>query len=245
MGEPTPAAGAERPETVSELLTRARTREGAAIDGVDRSVAYEYDELVTDAWKAGNLLRHYGVRPGARAAVVPNRTPAAVIAVLGGLAAGATVELIGPDTAVSARALVAPPGEYETAPGCSRLAYGDSSDRPEVASFEGERWSENPIAPPGDQSPGDEALRSKGDAHTHRVLLGTARAIAADRELEPGDRVGVSAPLETVGGFLGGVLVPLAAGATIRFNEPGDLTVRETGGDIAVEAVADRLSERE
>ncbi|PSP18270.1 hypothetical protein BRC62_03460 [Halobacteriales archaeon QH_10_67_13] len=137
MGDPIP--GAERPEPVGELLTHARNREEAAIDGLDRSVAYEYDELVTDAWKAGNLLRHYGARPGARVAVVPDRTPAAVLAVLGGLAAGATIELIGPDAAVSARALVAPPGEYETAPGCSRLAYWDSPAQPEVASFERER----------------------------------------------------------------------------------------------------------
>jgi len=208
-------------------------------------VAYEYDELVTDAWKAGNLLRHYGVRPGARVAVVPDRTPAGVLAVLGGLAAGATVDLVGPDAAVSARALVAPPGEYETAPGCSRLAYGDPPDRPEVASFERERWSENPIAPPGDRSPDDEALRSEEVGHTHRALLGTARAVAAEHGLESGDRVGACAPLETVGGFLGSVLVALAAGATIRFDEPGDLTVREAGGDVTVGTVADRLSERE
>jgi len=52
--------------------------------------------------------------------------------------------------------------------------------------------------------------------------------------------VGAYASFETIGGFLDGVLVPLAAGATIRFDEPGDLTVREAGGDVAV---ADRLSE--
>lgn len=54
-----------------------------------------------------------------------------------------------------------------------------------------------------------------------------------------------SASLKTVGGFLGGVLVPLAAGATIRFDEPGDLTVRDAGRDVTVGTVADRLSERE
>lgn len=57
--------------------------------------------------------------------------------------------------------------------------------------------------------------------------------------------MGASASLETVGGFLGGVLVPLAAGATIRFDEPGDLTVRDAGGDVTVGTVADRLSGRE
>ena len=144
---------------------------------------------------------------------------------------------------MSARALVAPPGEYETAPGCSRLTHGDSPDRPEVASFERERWSENPIAPPGDRSPDDEALRSEGVGHTHWALLGTARAIAADHGVGPGDRVSAYASLEIVGGVSGGRARPARGRHDDPVRRARRVTVREAGGDVTLGAVADCLSE--
>lgn len=235
------------PTTIDELLAARRTRETAAIDGPDRSVAYRYDELVTDAWKAGNLLRHYGVRPGARVAVVPTRTAKGVLATLGGMAAGATVELAGSDASVSARALVAPPGEYDTTPGCSQLAYGEGSTQPDVANFERELWSENPIEPPGEQAPDDAALCVDGRRYSHRGLLETARTVASEHSLSAADTVGITGSVGAPGGFVAGVLAPLSVGGTIRFDDSGSLTVRDRSAadGIAVSAVTERLPQSE
>ena len=55
-------------DTVADLLARARERDGIAFDAPGRSTGYSFREFVTDAWKTGNLLRHYGVREDAAVA---------------------------------------------------------------------------------------------------------------------------------------------------------------------------------
>ena len=218
-------------ETLADLVAAGRSRDGPVIEAPDRSAPYSYREFSTNTWKAGNLLRHYGVRRGATAAVVvgpkrpsatdePGRLGAAadpLLAVFGAWTVGATVDLA-PAAPVEARALVAPAAwldRYEAAPGCSRLAYGGPPEAADVAHFERDLWSENPIEPPDAVEPGDTALRIDGETATQGALLAAGRAVADEFSLAAGDRVAVDAPLRTPEAVVAGVVAPLVAGATI------------------------------
>lgn len=218
-------------DTLAEVLARGREREGTVLEAPGRSAPHSYREFAANAWKAGNLLRHYGVRPGTRVAlVVGPKRPAGdevgrlgtaadpLLALFGAAAAGAAVDVT-PETRVEARALVAPAAwldRYEAVPGCSTLAYGGPPDRPEIAHFERERWSENATEPPGSVAPADPVLRAGDSEYTHAALLAAARGVVDDHALEPGDIVAVDAPLTSAGTVAAGVVAPLLAGATIR-----------------------------
>ncbi|MEF8782735.1 MAG: hypothetical protein V5A39_07055 [Haloarculaceae archaeon] len=218
-------------ETLADVVARGRTRDGAALDAPDRAAPYSYREFCTNAWKAGNLLRHYGVRrDGTLALVVGPKSPAPddepgvlgsaaapLLALFGGATVGAAVDVT-PASPVDARALVAPDAwldRYEAEPGCSRLAYGGPPEAADVAHLERELWSENPIEPPDEVSPG-AVLRIEGERYTHRALLDAASAVVDDHSLAAGDSVGLDAPLTHPGPIAAGVLAPLMVGATIR-----------------------------
>jgi hypothetical protein len=219
-------------ETLADLVERGRQREGRAIDAVERTAAYTHREFSTNAWKAGNLLRHYGVRPGAEMGVVvgpkdpgPDDEPgwlgtaaAPLLAILGGASAGAVVE-VGPDpgTPVGSRALVLPDGwldRYEAAPGCSRLAYGGPPTDADVAHFERELWSENPVAPPEPVAADDPVLRIDGETYTHEDVLSLADPVAREYDLAAGATVALDAGL-SIGAIAAGVVAPLSVGATV------------------------------
>jgi len=158
-------------ETLKELVAAAKEREGTVLDAAERSAPYSYREFATNCFKAGTLLGHYGVHPGAAVtvAVGPKEAPVdggadapcrgddvmgyfdaadPLLAIFGGASVGAAVDVT-PMEPVESRALVAPAWRsYETAPRCSTLAYGGPPDDPAVAHFEAELWSENPTAPP-------------------------------------------------------------------------------------------------
>jgi hypothetical protein len=64
-------------ETLKELIAAAKDREGTVLDAAERSAPYSYREFATNCFKAGNLLGHYGVHPGAAVtvAVGPKEAP--------------------------------------------------------------------------------------------------------------------------------------------------------------------------
>ena len=111
-------------ETLKELIADAKDREGTVLDAAGRSAPYSYREFASNCYKAGNLLGHYGVHPGATVAVAvgPKEAPTAsgagddvpghldsadpLLAILGGAAIGATVDVT-PAEPVESRALVA------------------------------------------------------------------------------------------------------------------------------------------
>lgn len=219
-------------DTLVDVLAEGRGREGVAFEAPGRRTPTTHREFATNAWKAGNLLRHYGVRPGSRVALVvgpkepdswtdPGRlgsAPDPLFGLLGGAAAGATVGVT-PDPPVEARALVAPApwlDRYEVSPGCSVLAYGGPPERAEVAHFERERWSENPTEPPGTVEADDPVLRVDGREYSHAELLDTAQGSVREYALEAGDTVAVDAPLSDAGAVVAGVIAPLVVGATVR-----------------------------
>jgi acyl-CoA synthetase (AMP-forming)/AMP-acid ligase II len=219
-------------DTLADVLSRAREHDGAVLDAPDRRTPHSYSEFATGAWKAGNLLRHYGVRPGSRVAVVvgpksPGREDEPgwlgdaadpLLALFGAAAVGATVDVT-LDPPVDARALVLPDawlGRYDASPGCSRIAYGGPPDLPGVAHFGRERWSENPTEPPGSVAPGDAALQTDGHEFTHADLVDASAGVVRDHGLETGDTVAVDASLTSAGTVVAGVVAPLVAGATVQ-----------------------------
>ena len=63
--------------TLEDLVAAAKEREGTVLDAAGRSAPYSYREFATNCYKAGNLLGHYGVHPGATVtvAVGPKEAP--------------------------------------------------------------------------------------------------------------------------------------------------------------------------
>ncbi|MFB6233241.1 MAG: hypothetical protein ABEH61_03185 [Haloarculaceae archaeon] len=225
-------------ETLADLLVRGRDRDGPVFDAPGRRTPYTYREFCTNAWKAGNLLRHYGVRSGSRVGLVvgpksptPGDEPGVLgasadplVALFGAGAVGATVD-VSPEPPVDAGALIAPDAwldRYEVAPGCSRLAYGGPPDAADVAHFERELWSENPTEPPDAVAATDTALATGATRFTHGDLLAGAESVRRSYDLGTGDVVVLDARLTAGGAVAAGVVAPLLAGATIR--PPGPAT---------------------
>jgi len=238
-------------ETLADVVAAGRDREGAVLAAAGRSAPYTYGEFSTNAWKAGNLLRHYGVRPAARLALVvgpkePDEDDESgrlgtaadpLLGLLGGAALGAVVDVM-PAEPVDARAIVLPNAwlsQYEVAAGCSRLAYGGPPEESGVAHFERELWSENPIEPPDPVRPDDDVLRVDESTFTHEDLLAAGQSVADEFGLTDEDSVGLDASLTGPGAVAAGIVAPLAVGATIRVGE-SDLASETTlivkdGGD--------------
>ena len=221
-----PTAGVN---VLGDVVARDRRSDAIAVRTASRAGSYSYEKFCTQAWKAGNLLRHYGVRTGATVGVVTEETlsPPPLVAAFGTALLGATVAFDpGP---VDARALVVPGGRadgFDPDPGTQVLAYGDESEDPTIANFEREVWSENPTMPPDSVSAGTDALVADGERFTHERLLAAARGVVDDAGLDSETVVVPRAPLADPGAFVAGVLAPLVAGATVG--------VGETTGDVGV-----------
>lgn len=224
-------------EVVGDVVAAARERDGPLFAAPDRSADYAADEFATTAWKVGNLLRHYGVRPGTRAAVAigpkrpgpddePGRLgpePTPILAVLGAALDGAVVDL-DPPGAVDATVLIAPDDwwdRYETGPGTNRIAYGGPPDEAAVAHLEGEAWSENPLEPPGEVGPDDPVFDADG-GYDHGDVVAASGRVVEEHDLTAGDRVAIAAPIAYPGAFAAGVLAPMRAGATVVLGDADD-----------------------
>lgn len=222
-------------ETVSDLVAAGRERAGVVLSVPGRRTDYRYDDFCTSVWKSGNLLRHYGLRAGARATVaVGPKEPGGegdpealrgwfdsadpLLGLLGAAQLGATVDLgPTPDAPVEGRVFVLPAAwvdAYEAAPGTSLVAYGGPPEESGVVHFERERWSENPMQPPEPPAAGDALLAG----YTHGDLVGAAERVVEERGLGEESRVALAAPLageHAPGALAAGVLAPMAAGASV------------------------------
>jgi acyl-CoA synthetase (AMP-forming)/AMP-acid ligase II len=209
----------------------------------DRSRSYSYSSFCTDAWKAGNLMRHYGVRAGASVGIVDGPkdpegpedmtgtpTPESLLALFGASLLGAEVRF-DPPRDPDVRALVGPDAwldRYDLPPGSKAMAYGGPPEDPTKVHFERELWSENPIPFPEEVDPESVALAVADEEFSHERLLSAAEAVVEEWDLGEGDRVAVDAPLTDVGTIVAGVLAPLFAGGTITVGEEGTVVVSET-----------------
>jgi len=233
-------------DVVGDLVARERRSEALALRTDSRAGSYSYEKLCTNAWKAGNLLSHYGVRSDATVVIDAGESlsPPPLTAFLGAALLGATVRFEPAETvqrdppySVETRALVVPTSRveaYDPAPGTTVLAYGGVPGDPTVTHFEREVWSENPTTPPDEVNPGDDLLvAGAGEGRvTHRQALDTAERVAADADLEGGDVVAPRGPLTDPGVLVAGVLAPLSVGAAILLDESAT-------GDVGVGSESD------
>ncbi|MEF8852180.1 MAG: hypothetical protein V5A44_07255 [Haloarculaceae archaeon] len=208
---------------VSALVARERRSDALALRTASRAGSYSYEKLCTNAWKAGNLLAHYGVRGDATVAVDADLSlsPPPITASLGAGLLGASVRFDPPRT-LEARALVVPAarvGDYDVGPGTTVLAYGDEPDETGVTHFEREVWSENPTMPPDSPDPEADFLLAADRRVTQREALEAVERVVAEYGLGEEDLVAPRAPLADPGVVVAGVLAPLAAGGAVLLDE--------------------------
>lgn len=217
-------------QVLGDLVADARQREGALFESTERAAPYSYGDFAVTVWKTGNLLRHYGVREGARVAVVAGPkaptdddrvgwlggTPDPVMAFLAGAVDGAVVDM-DPPAAVDAKVMIAPNdwlADYSLGPGTKALAYGGPPEDPTVAHLEREAWSENPLEPPSEVSPGDPVLAADR-TYSHGDLLTASREVVDEYDLTGDDEVVLRAPLTEPGTIVAGIVAPMRVGATV------------------------------
>ncbi|WP_408958294.1 hypothetical protein [Natrinema sp. 74] len=210
--------------TVDDLLTRERRDDRTGlVDATGRE--YDYHWLCTSSWKAGNFLRHAGVREDVTVGVVGD-SPLALLAFLGTTLLEGTTRFDPPTDLADDdefRALVAPVetlDEYDLPRGAQRVGYGDAPDAPDVHHFDAGLWSENPSFPPLSIDPETAILTDGERTVSHGQVLEAARGVVEETGLEADDRVVVRAPLSDLRAVAAGVLAPLLArGVTVL---PGD-----------------------
>jgi hypothetical protein len=211
-------------DVVADLLARDRRSRDVALvtpDGRERT----YRDLITNAYKAANVLRYLGAREGSTVAVDPSPGLHTTLGFLGAAGLGAPIRF---DPAAGIErgdrvVLVDVADEPTTtpAPGTNLAAFGGPPDRPETTHWEQELWSENPGMPPSGVEPNDPVLRgakiaganATGDI-SHRELLNAAGSVVDETGLEPGDRVVLRGDLANPRALAAGVVAPLMAGAT-------------------------------
>ncbi|TKX80111.1 hypothetical protein EXE53_12695 [Halorubrum sp. SD626R] len=235
-------------DVVGDLLARDRRSRDIALvtpDGRERT----YRDLITNAYKAANVLRYLGAREGSTVAVAPAPGLHPTVALLGAAGLGAPVRF-DPAAGIERGDRVvlvdaADESTTEPAPGTSLAVFGGPPERPETTHWEQELWSENPGMPPSSVGPSDPVLRGTGGdgpdgsdgAVSHRALLAAAASVVDERELEPGDEVVLRGDLSDPRALAAGVVAPLAAGATavLAGEEVGadapTVTVERNGGE--------------
>ncbi|WP_257299056.1 hypothetical protein [Haloarchaeobius sp. FL176] len=221
--------------TLADVLARDRRSDSPALFAEGPTTQrYDYRRFLTTAWKTGNLLHKRGVRTGAEVAIVSSPRAQPVLTFLGASLLGA-VTTFDPPTAVEARAFVAPTdrlGAYDIAPGTATVGYGTEPETPAHDYWEGGVWSENPTMPPEPTSPSDAILDDGDRQYTHGDLVTGAEWVADELGLTADDTVAVSGTVASPAVLTAGVVAPLVAGASIRFD----------GGDEDAVAVADGTS---
>ncbi|GAB3701205.1 acyl-CoA synthetase family protein [Halorubrum pallidum] len=205
-------------DIVGDLLARDRRSRDIALvtaDGRERT----YHDLITNAYKAANVLRYLGAREGSIVAVDPDLGLHTVLAFLGAARIGAPVRF-DPEAGIAAGdrvVLVAVDDEptIDPTPGTNLAAFGGPPDRPETTHWEQELWSENPATPPSAVAPDDPVLRDGDDrSRSHRALLDAAASVVDRHDLTTASRVVLDGGLSDPRAVAAGVVAPLSVGAT-------------------------------
>jgi len=216
---------------LGDIVARERRSDAVAVRTDSRARSYSYGAFCTQSWKAGNLLRHYGVRGGATVAVDAGQSlsPPPLVTLFGAALLGARVAF-DPAESVDAGALVVPTARvdtYDPPPGTRVLAYGEDPDDPEVSGFEREVWSENPTIPPDAVAPDAVALVADGTSFSHERLLAATERVVDEAGLDAETVVAPRAPLADPGVVVAGLVAPLSVGGTVLIDEAatGDVGV--------------------
>lgn len=242
-------------ETVGDYLTRDRRSDRPAlVDATGRT--YDAHWLCTSSWKAGNFLRHTGVRRGVTVGVVGNG-PIALLSFLGTALLEGTTWFDPPSSLVetnSLRTLVAPADrldQYDVPSATQRVGYDGQPADPDVHHLDAGLWSENPSFPPIDVEPSTPLLAvdptgsSRDGTVSHGAAIAAANAIVDEFGIESGTRVVVEEPFSDPRTIVAGVLAPLVSdGVTVLAPaDPGsdgpkiegDVSVTETDPDPVAE----------
>ncbi|MCU4750717.1 hypothetical protein OB919_01775 [Halobacteria archaeon AArc-curdl1] len=231
----------------------SRTDRPALEDATGRQ--FDAHWLRTTAWKAGNFLRHTGVRRDVTVGIAGSG-PLPTVAFFGtALLEGTTCFDPPRDEALeSVRTLVAPTADletYATYPGLQRIGYGDNPDEPAARHLESGLWSENPSFPPVDIAPDTPLLvdppsltASEATVYSHQRVLAAANSLVERWGVETGDRIALEPSLEDPRAVTAGLIAPLLADAVTVFpgaeTEGVDLLIVDgdsgSGGDTSEES---------
>jgi len=226
-------------EVVGDLLARERRSDRPALvigDGRERS----YHELITNAYKAGNVLRYHGVGEGRTVAVAPLPDLPPVLAFLGAAQLGAATRFA-PDVGAAAgdRLLLVPAAQQAASdpdPGTILAVFGGDPADAETISWEESVWSENPAFPPTDFDLSTPLLVYDGETVSHGAALAAAAEAVERHGLDADSRVVVRSSLANPGTVAAGLLAPLSVGGVAVLPELGASTPvdAEARGDLAV-----------
>ncbi len=205
-------------DVVGDLLARdRRSREPALVtaDGRERTA----HDLITNAYKAANVLRYLGAREGSTVAVDSTSGLHTTLAFLGAAGLGAAVRF-DPAAGIDAgdRVVVAPVAaepSIDPPPGTNLAVFDGPPERPETTHWEQELWSENPAMPPSTVSPDDPVVRGDHEDVSHGRLVDAAEAVAADHGVDAGTRVVVRTTFADPRALAAGVIAPLARGGVV------------------------------
>ena len=231
-------------DVVGDLLARDRRSRDLAIvtpDGRERT----YHDLITNAYKAANVLRYLGAREGATVAVHPDPGFHPTLAFLGAAGLGASVRF-DPAAGLDAgdRVVLVPTAEESTAdpaPGTNLAVFGGPPARPETTHWEQELWSENPGMVPSTVEPADPVVSGPGSPISHQRLLALADAATRTAAIDADTRVVVRAPITDHRALAAGVVAPLVTGGTVVLDRAlgaeSDPTADDPArGDVAIVA---------
>ena len=225
-------------DVVGDLLARdRRSRDIALVTGDGRERTYH--DLITNAYKAANVLRYLGAREGSTVAVEPTPRLHTTLAFLGAAGLGAAVRF---DPAAGIErgdrvvlVHVTDEAETEPAPGTNLTVFGGPPERPETTHWEQELWSENPGMPPSTVGPDDPVVRATDGNVTHRGLLTAAASVVERHGIDAGTRVVLRTDLSDPRALAAGVVAPLSVGGTaVLTDEDPDREGGTSRGDLAV-----------
>jgi len=235
-------------DIVGDLLARDRRTRDLALatpDGRERT----YHDLITNGYKAANVLRYLGVRTGATVAIEPTPGFHTTLAFLGAAAVGAPVRF-DPAAGIDAgdRVVLAPvatAAALDPTPGTNLAAFGGPPDRPETTHWEQELWSENPGMPPSDVGPDDPVVREADGDVGHRELCSLAAAAVESAEVDEETRVVLRAPFSDPSALAAGLVAPLSVGGTAVLATTGDgeASGDDPRGDVAIAPAAASVPE--
>lgn len=223
-------------ELVNDILARDRRGDSMALvtpSGRERS----YRELLTNAWKAANVLRHLGVHQQTTVSVTPQKQLHPLLAFLGAAQLGAVTRFTHPHSLTDRpRAAVVPVQaltDIEIDAETKLTCYGGAAESPEIVHWEEELWSENPAQAPATHGPEAPVIGSESAVYTHLDIIEAGRAISSEHEFGTTTTVAVHGSLADPRIVVGGIVAPLLSGGTILF--PSDDRESEpTPGDVAM-----------
>jgi hypothetical protein len=206
------------PAVLGDAVDRGRRTSGLALRDVGSGRTYSYRDFITTSYKAGNVLRHLGVRPGDEVGVAADRTPETVLTFYGAAQLGAVTRFGRPTRDEPPRVVVAPTAreaEFDLPPGHHLVTYGDRPEGSDVTHWETEVWSENPAIHPVAVDSTEPLLAAGDRTYTHAELLSAAAAVVSTAPLDPGCTVTVHRPLTDPTAVAAGLVAPILAGATV------------------------------